>query len=267
MSDLYLQLDLEVFERAANVARAGGITFEQAFAGLGWMWKHCWTSKTDVVATAHVSGFFGSQERSVIDALEAFGFLERIAAEDTERPTWRVKGARDRILRVKRGVSAAARAARSKGGKAAAKNLKQNQAAPVQPDMLGGDDAPAGAPPRAMSVHQQRWAEMQERRAAHLEALGIDAPPEVHAPARINTSLAKLAKALSLRDEMTFDGSEIPELWARYLEWDAPAGDSPPWPLNKFLSPGVIDNCVRGYVKDVDESIAAPDSAAEGASA
>lgn len=258
----YLPLDLEVFELAANVARAGGLTFEQAFAGLCVMWKHCWLAKADVVTASHLRGFFGSASPLLVEALESFGFLERF--DDTG---WRVKGARDRILRVKTGLSEAARAARVKGGKAAAENLKQNR--PVQPDMLGGEDKPAGeAQPRAMSVHQQHWAAMQAMRSAHLEVLGInDAKTETHSAARINASLGKLAKALAQRDEMTFDGSEIPALWGHYLDWDAPAGDSPPWPLNKFLSQGVIDSCVRAYVKELDEGIAASEPEAERASA
>lgn len=103
----FIAFELDALNHAPFVARAAGVDEEAVIAGLVRMWAWCFREKQEHVTATHVKGFFGVD---CTEALSSFGFTE---ADDGKL---RVKGAR-RYLRVAE--------ARSKGGKAAAGNLRR----------------------------------------------------------------------------------------------------------------------------------------------
>lgn len=103
----YIAFDLDALNIARDVGAAAGLPEEKITHGLLRLWAWCFRQKTDLVQPIQVVGFFGSD---AAPALVAFGFLE-VSGE-----AFRVRGA-SRYLRILD--------ARSRGGKAAAGNLKR----------------------------------------------------------------------------------------------------------------------------------------------
>lgn len=132
----YIAFDLDALKRVSLVAAAGRVRAESVTHGLANLWQWCWSEKVDRVDLVQLSGFFPGRPKRVGAALSAFRFLEPTDAEGV----WRVRGA-DRWLRI--------RAARSKGGKAAAGNLKRGKSLPsaTPPVSPGSLPAPAGPQP------------------------------------------------------------------------------------------------------------------------
>lgn len=112
----YLAFEFDALEHCAPLGAACGLREEQVCLSLLKLWRFCWRSKTDLITTTHITGFFYGTDAS--KALVAFGFIE------ANTTGWRVKGA-DRWLFVQR--------ARSENGlKAAANgNLKRGKKSPV----------------------------------------------------------------------------------------------------------------------------------------
>lgn len=104
----YLQLEIDGKKRIPLVARAVGISPGEVLWGLVELWEFAWLAGSDNVTELALSGCIGPSE-VLRDALAAFGFIERL-----EDGTWRVRGT-DRYSKTDE--------ARSRGGKAAAKNL------------------------------------------------------------------------------------------------------------------------------------------------
>ena len=119
----YIAFDLDALNKAPSAARAARVAEDVIIGGLARMWAHCFREKTASLSSIQVAGFFAT-DADTVPALVAFGFLEQASG------TLRVKGA-DRYLRITEG--------RSKGGKAAAGNLKKGTKKPdPQPENLPG---------------------------------------------------------------------------------------------------------------------------------
>lgn len=103
----YIAFDLDALNVARDVGNACGLDEAHVTHGLLRMWSWCFRSKTDLVESDHIKGFFGVD---ACGALTAFGFLSP-AGE-----AFRVRGA-DRYLRISE--------ARRLGGLNSRKNLKQ----------------------------------------------------------------------------------------------------------------------------------------------
>jgi hypothetical protein len=116
----YIAFDLDAFDAAESAARHAGASADAMMAGLLRLWRFCWRQRNDVVTPDQLRGVFGID---VGPALVAFGFVAQVGSN------YRVRGA-DRYLRIQEG--------RSKGGKAASGNLKQNKKKP---------EATTGSPP------------------------------------------------------------------------------------------------------------------------
>lgn len=118
-----IQVEFGAMEAAPNVARAAGVTSEDAIiAGLLRMWAQCCRTEVDRVTLVELSGLFGVPVENaprLADALVAFRFLE------PKDGFWRIRGAEDRIFRFKR--------ARRAGGLAAKANLKNGGRRPAKP--------------------------------------------------------------------------------------------------------------------------------------
>lgn len=130
-----IQVEFDAMEDAEAAARASGADHGRIFVGLFKMWTRVFRSGSDHVTRALLSGFFmeiGADLNAIIEALVTFEFLEG------DGDGWRVKGARDRILRGK--------AARRAGGLAARANLLPGGRQPSAPS------APAETQPSAVSA-------------------------------------------------------------------------------------------------------------------
>lgn len=254
----YLRVDLPVFEAAARIERSAGLPRGTALAGLLEAWKHCWDTKTDVVNDAHLRGFFGTWSGELGDALVSFGFLEVQKREGDERQLWRIKGAHDRIIRVQESLSEAALAARRKGGLAARGNLKQNRGGPVQPDMLGGADKPAGKAPRKPSAAEAAWAEMCELTAERLLELGReDAKPQAVASAALNSIFKRIYDSfdgLPAEYHAPKEPETVVDLWRVFLRWEGAAEKD--FPLELFASPKVLRRCMDDWQRELEQLVA-----------
>ena len=103
----YIAYELDALKLVPDIARGTGTQEHVVGYGLLRLWSYCWERKADRVGDIHLCSFFAGAT-GMGPALVAFGFLEAVGAE------YRVRGA-ERYLRLSE--------ARSKGGKAAAKNL------------------------------------------------------------------------------------------------------------------------------------------------
>ncbi|MBL8924149.1 MAG: hypothetical protein JNJ54_35165 [Myxococcaceae bacterium] len=122
----YIALELKVIEvLAPQAARASGVHEDRVIAGLVRLYHRSWSLRSDRVSKLQLAGLFGGEAlETLITALAEGGLLEAGEAD------WRVKGA-DRYLRLHE--------ARSKGGKAAAGNLKRGSNRPAaQPESQPG---------------------------------------------------------------------------------------------------------------------------------
>ncbi len=104
----YIAFELDALKHVPDAARSAGLPEADLAYGLLRLWNYCWSKKTDHVSAAHLTGFFGGDPTRVASAMGAFDFLE------ADLEGFRVRGAA-RYLRISEG--------RSKGGKAASKNL------------------------------------------------------------------------------------------------------------------------------------------------
>lgn len=106
----FIAVDLKVIEvHAPTIARASGRAVAEIVGGLALLWHRCWSTKADTVSRIGLAGVFGPDGLEVVvEACVDEGLLE--VAEGG----WRIKGA-DHYKRLSE--------ARSKGGKAASKNL------------------------------------------------------------------------------------------------------------------------------------------------
>lgn len=118
----FLQYDVDAKKRVPLVARAVGMSVAEVGWGLLELWEHVWMAGTDTVTELVLSGCIGPSD-PLREALVAFGFLERL-----EGGAWRVKGT-DRYSKAEE--------ARSRGGKAAAGNLRRGS--------VSGASSPAGS--------------------------------------------------------------------------------------------------------------------------
>ncbi len=104
----YIAFDLDALNVAPAVARAAGIGENDVIGGLVRLWAWCFRQETDEVTALQLRGHFGLDAGA---ALEAFGFLEGLAADRVPPASgpdrWRVRGA-SRYLRVKASQRAAA---------------------------------------------------------------------------------------------------------------------------------------------------------------
>lgn len=161
----YIAFDLDAFDAAESAARHAGASADAMMAGLLRLWRFCWRQRSDIVSADQLRGVFGLD---VGPALVAFGFIA------TAPNGYRVKGA-DRYLRIQEG--------RSKGGKAASGNLKQNKKKPA--DTAGSAPAehrlPAGSPPAYPPADDRAFSEQRaatsEQRAANKVAPRKGATP------------------------------------------------------------------------------------------
>lgn len=244
MGDFYLQVDLDAIKRSVPLARAGGITQPEAIGGLITMWECCWYSKSDRVTRVAILGFFGGDPIRVAPALETFGFLEKTDDADT----WRVKGARDRILRVKKQATAA----QSKGGKAAIGNLQQFQKPAKKPkdqqtDLINGEPTKQATPKeRAPSIWEETWDLMQALAEGYADEHAIvKFEREEIPPAQINTRLKRACESLDITaDELVDIWQEcwLPNEWAQ--------GREPVYALSAFLSSKTLPNYHREWLKN-----------------
>lgn len=155
----YIAFELDAMEQVPNVAAACSLTEAQVGWGMAKLWRWCWREKTATVTLTHLRGFFGVD---VSEALEAFGFIERLG------PTLRVKGA-ERYLRIAAG--------RSKGGHAAKGNLvpgAKQLAAENQP--RGSPEtlsAASGLPLGLSATSEQRAATSEQLISARVKAARV----------------------------------------------------------------------------------------------
>lgn len=119
----YIQYDVDAKKQVPKVARSAGMSTAEVGWGLLELWEHAWTADTDVVGEVVLTGCIGPSEQ-LRTALVAFGFLERL--EDGQ---WRIKGT-DRYSKADE--------ARSRGGKAAAGNLRRGAVSPAGPRLTPG---------------------------------------------------------------------------------------------------------------------------------
>ncbi len=111
----YIQLDLDAIKRGQAVAGLVNLPPPQVLGGLGLLWNHCRMERVQTVSAIQVEALFWSGTPRLLEALTAFGFLEKLGPDE-----WRVRG-----LHRYRPLDEAQIEARRKGGLAARNNLKQ----------------------------------------------------------------------------------------------------------------------------------------------
>lgn len=119
----WLQVELQAIELAPYVARASGCQEDAVLGGLLRLWRYAFSAKKAVLGALEVRGCFAVEAGvDVLPALVEYDFLEQLETG------LRVRGA-ERYLRVSEG--------RSKGGKAAAGNLKRGPSPGSSPAAAG----------------------------------------------------------------------------------------------------------------------------------
>jgi hypothetical protein len=237
---LHIQLDLKAVEQAPSVARAAGITLEQQLVGLVFMYHYVWAQKSDHATRDLLSGWFAVSLVEVdrlAGAEVAFGHLE------VREGGWRIRGA-------KRYFSL--RAKLSEGGKKSKGNLKQysTPAAPVAEPV-------AAKKSRGPSAQEECWDIMERLRVEHCLRLEL-APGQSKRPKLCNLKLNDAIAAAGILDSI--DGLEAFTRWdmltllfERYLGDELGRNNQegqlrdPPWPLELFLSPNVLQRFKREH--------------------
>lgn len=141
----YIAYDLDALKLVPDIARGTNTPEPVIGYGLLRLWSYCWERKTDRVTGIHLTGFFAGHS-TLGPALVAFGFLEELPGE------YRVRGA-ERYLRLSE--------ARSKGGKASAKNLIPG--ARYRKNSTLDDSTPAEVQPIAQPIASREAADSQPR--------------------------------------------------------------------------------------------------------
>jgi hypothetical protein len=164
----HVQLEFDAIGKAHSVAALVGLPPPQVTGGLCELWAHCWKEKTDVAAGIVIEGIFASSHARLIDALLAFGFLEKVPYG------YRVRGA-EKYLRIQQSIENG----RRRGGLAAKGNLRH---------ALGSPLGSSSAPPSAQAEEDRRLASASftDHRSPitdHLEAK--DQLPVVSPPAAV----------------------------------------------------------------------------------
>lgn len=226
----YIAYDLDALDAASNVARASGISDDAAIAGNLRLWAYCWKKKTDVVVAGQLAGLYGSNQ--VATALVDFGFLEDLGGGRT----YRVKGA-ERYLRLQE--------ARSRGGKAAAGNLRRGPKAVDEgpTPVPATPPTPAGTQPENSSGSRPALSSSIEHRASS------NKPPP--------TSSART-------DELQEEGEESERCWQGFQALRKRMGRAPELrpPKNfadwvkrvrdKGFEPSEIATGYHAYLRDAD---------------
>lgn len=238
----HVQLDLKAIEQAGNVARAAGITEDQQLAGLARLYHSVWTKKVSHASPALLCGCFGvthAQLERLVDAEIAYGHLAQRSEEG-----WRIRGAK-RYFRL--------RAALSEGGKKAlaAGNLRGPK----------DKEQPGPKRTRSLSAQEDCFAILERLRIEHCQRLGIE--PGASRNTVVNKRMNDAVDAAGIVDRI-LDGEPFTRwdyltlLFEQYLLDDFGHKDkegnvrSPPWPIELFLSAGVLKR-----FKDQYEGVAA----------
>ncbi len=157
----FLQYDVDAKKKVPLVARAAGLSVAEVGWSLLELWEHVWMAGTDVVEELVLAGCIGPSQ-PLREALVAFGFLER-----TESGAWRVKGT-DRYTKAEE--------ARSKGGKAAAGNLRRGTVSgavspaapgcsPAEP-RLQPENSPGSVPGKPITDNREPITKKQQQQQA-----------------------------------------------------------------------------------------------------
>lgn len=251
---IHVQLDLKAIEQAPSASGAEGIGFRDHLAGLVLMYHHVWTKKSDVATRELLMGWFAvgpDEVRRLAAGLVAFGHLE-VRGEG-----WRIKGT-SRYENLRKAFS--------EGGKKASGNLRQfsgAQKAPVSTSSsASGPAAPSTPAPgkkgTAPSAEELAcWDVMERLRVDHCVALELE--PGASAPLRTNKVL-KAVMAVRIADVELSDGETLSRwdlltlLFERYLAQERiglkdKEGNActPLWPIDLFLSPGVLERFKQDY--------------------
>ena len=151
----FIQVELDAYDRAEGVAGLLGVPTREVMGGLALLWRWCWKEKTDICGEAHLRGFFGGEGRSVVEALEAFRFIERTG------DGCRVRGA-ERYLRISK--------ARAEAGRSRAASAKRDERGRLRPAIAG---EVLDAPP---AKHQRPTSSTSEQRTSD-PAISEPPPP------------------------------------------------------------------------------------------
>jgi hypothetical protein len=165
-------VEFDAVEDAASAAAGAGMEHGTILAGLLRMWIRCFRTDCDRVDRTQIALLFrllpsAPAVEMLIDALVAFRFLEALPVAG-----YRIKGAKDRILRGKAG--------RRAGGLASAKNLRR---AATQPS-----NTPAGAgrepedQPGSSLTHSRLPADQHS--AISIQPSAVEDPPRRASRAR-----------------------------------------------------------------------------------
>lgn len=150
----FLPYELDAFDAASSIATSCGAPVQNITHGNLLLWRHVWRTKNDIVTTAHIQAFFGT---NACEALVLFNHLEA-----TEKG-WRVKGAAEWLRVV---------TAQSEAGKRNSGNLNRGPRLP--PGSLPASasksaeagDKPAGSLPALPATSDQRPATSVKRSVA-----------------------------------------------------------------------------------------------------
>lgn len=110
---------------------------------------------------------------------------------------------------------------------------------------------------RKLSIWQDVWADMQALREVRLEKLGRPSLREGRRPEEVNALLRNaMASLLALCEERWADGADAYLLlaWEEYLRDEWASTLTPPFPLQAFLAPVVLERCWRAAEAEMEST-------------
>lgn len=248
----YLQFDVDAKKKMAWVAQLAGVSRADAAWGLMEVWEYAWMAGSDELSELVLTGLIGPSE-ALRKAYAAYGFIEQL-----EGGNWRVKGT-DRYSKAEE--------ARSRGGKAAAGNLRRGAvsgaSSPAAPRLAPGclpaaagvqpEVSPGCLPGKPITDNQEPITKKQQQQADAADGLlafwNEHAHPKL-ARVRAMTSNRKTALRARLKEHQPEELEEaIRRLGASSF---CLGGGSQGWmaDLDWLLRPGTVAKVLEGKYDD-----------------
>jgi hypothetical protein len=235
-----VRLSKQLLLLVPDLARASGVTDDRELAGLVRLHLRCASEGVDQVAAIDVFGAWG------LAPDEADRFLSAHVSRGVL-----VSGAEGWIV-PSCTVYARIRAAQREAGKKSRSNLRQYSKAPASTSSSkSGPAAPSTPAPRSreLSAQEACWDYLDHLRTRHCVLMGLE-PGTNPRPKLCNAKLNEACAATGIVDQI-IEGQVFTRWnYLGLLFEDYLAGElgrekdgqlrSPPWPIELFLSPGVL---------------------------
>lgn len=241
-----IRLPTQLLKAALGLARVAGISEDRELAGLVRLHERCMSRGSAKVTLDEIALDWGLS-RDEFDRFLSTHLCHGVFAHPSGGLDWLVPS----CVRYEK-----LRAALSAGGKKSKGNLRQFSGRGAQQEAAPAVPAgPAPAPPpgkktRALSDQEGCWAVLEQMRVEHCVACGI-APGSSAPPKYCNKLMNDAVEGAGIVDRI-LDGGTAFTRWD-YLAFlfEGYLGDefgrvkdgqlrSPPWPVELFLSPGVL---------------------------